>query len=230
MRVLDLCSGTHSIERWAREHGHDEEVEVVSVDIRVVPHCAPPTHLTDVLAWDYAAAYPPGHFDVVHASPPCTQYSIARTTAKTPRDYEKADAIVARCLEIVRYFDPPMWTMENPRTGYLKTREVVAGLPYVDVDYCQFGTPFRKPTRIWTNRPDTLADVATRCDPKTCPACPDGRRHRYAIASATGARMPGMNNWVAGRIPSALLEALYGNTDRWRTRSPAASPPTSRTS
>jgi hypothetical protein len=230
MRILDLCSGTHSIERWARESGRDD-VEVVSVDIRVVPNCSPPTHLEDVLAWDYASAYAPGHFDVVHASPPCTHYSIARTTAKTPRNFPLADSIVARCLEIIRYFDPLLWTMENPLTGYLKTRQVVAGLTYVDVDYCQFGTPFRKPTRFWTNRPDLLDGVRTRCDPNTCPACPEGTlKHRYALSSSAGRYMPGMNNWLAGRIPPPLLEAFYGNQEAWRTRSPAGLLQTSRTS
>ena len=39
--------------------------------------------------------------------------------------------------------------MENPQTGLLKEREVVAGLAYVDVTYCSCGYPYKKPTRIW---------------------------------------------------------------------------------
>ena len=32
----------------------------------------------DILVWD-AAVLPPGHFDLITASPPCTEYSIAKT-------------------------------------------------------------------------------------------------------------------------------------------------------
>eukprot|EP00969_Alexandrium_andersonii_P274960 12152174-Alexandrium_andersonii.AAC.1 len=49
------------------------------------------------------------------------------------------------------YLAPRLWFLENPDTRYLKTREVVAGLPYVRVDYCRYGAPRRKRTRLWTN-------------------------------------------------------------------------------
>ena len=41
--------------------------------------------------------------------------------------------------------------MENPESGLLKSREVVAGLPKRVVDYCKYGKPYRKRTAIWTN-------------------------------------------------------------------------------
>ena len=143
-RALFLCSGTGSVGKPFRESGW----EVVDVDrdgrfgAEVV---------VDILTWDYKAAYPQGHFDVIWASPDCTQYSRARTTAKTPRDLEGADRLVAKCREIIEYFQPGRWFVENPDTGLLKTREVVAGLPFVRVDYCMYGAPYRKRTRIWTN-------------------------------------------------------------------------------
>ena len=43
------------------------------------------------------------------------------------------------------------WFMENPESGLLKGREVVAGLPFRVVDYCKYGKPYRKRTAIWTN-------------------------------------------------------------------------------
>ena len=33
----------------------------------------------------------------------------------------------------------------------MKTRDVVRGIPYRDLDYCMYGAPYRKRTRIWTN-------------------------------------------------------------------------------
>ena len=106
----------------------------------------------DILKWDYKAAFPQGHWDAIWASPDCTQYSRARTTARKPRDLEGADKLVAKCLEIIDYSQPSVWFIENPDSGLLKTRAVVAGLPYVRVDYCMYsGCPYRKRTRIWTN-------------------------------------------------------------------------------
>ena len=50
--------------------------------------------------------YAAGHFDVVWASPDCTQHNRARTTAKTPRNFERADGLVKRCLELIRELQP----------------------------------------------------------------------------------------------------------------------------
>ena len=98
-RALFLCSGTGSVGRPFRAAGWD----VVDVDrdgrfgAEVV---------VDILAWDYRAAFPPGHFGVVWASPDCAQFSRARTTAKTPTDPEGAAALVAKCLEIMAHRAP----------------------------------------------------------------------------------------------------------------------------
>ena len=56
-----------------------------------------------------------------------------------------------RALEIMEHFDPLMWVIENPATGLLKTRPFMERLPWVDVTYCMYGTPYRKQTRLWTN-------------------------------------------------------------------------------
>ena len=71
--------------------------------------------------------------------------------------------------------------MENPQTGYLKTRPVVEWIPYRVVDYCQYarGTEFRgkyrKRTALWTNT--AWQPARPLCDPKTCHFCSDGRKH-----------------------------------------------------
>ena len=41
--------------------------------------------------------------------------------------------------------------VENPQTGLLKDREVMQGKPYTDIDYCKYGMPYRKRTRLWNN-------------------------------------------------------------------------------
>ena len=77
---------------------------------------------------------PPGYFHTIAAGIPCTELYQALTTR--PRDMEKPDALAQKTLEIIRYFQPQRWFMENPWNGWLPTREYMKGLPYVDVDYC----------------------------------------------------------------------------------------------
>ena len=60
-----------------------------------------------------------------------------------PRRLEEGDALVLRALEIMAHFDPLMWVIENPATGLLKTRPFMERLPWVDVTYCKYGTPYR---------------------------------------------------------------------------------------
>ena len=139
--LLELFSGTGSVGRSFRARGW----EVFSVDIDAA---AKPTLVANVLDLQWDAL--PVRVDCVWASPPCTHYSRARTKAKTPRDLEGSDAIVQKVLEIVGRYGVP-WFMENPESGLLKGRAVVAGLPFRVVDYCKYGKPYRKRTAIWTN-------------------------------------------------------------------------------
>jgi hypothetical protein len=142
-RLLELFSGTGSIGRSFRAIGWD----VTSVDMDPKSGA---TIITDVGSWNYAV-HEAGRFDCIWASPPCTHYSRARTTAKTPRDLEGSDRLVQRVLDIIQYHNPSSWFMENPQTGLLKDREVVKGLANSDTSYCRYGYPYKKATRIWHN-------------------------------------------------------------------------------
>ena len=144
MRLLELFSGTGSV-RKAVSHMFSE---VVSIDI--LPKFEA-TETIDILEWNYKK-YPVGYFDAVWASPPCVEYSKLKYISKAPRNLTLADSIVKRTLEILEYFNPERWFIENPQTGLLKDREFMWGLPYVDVDYCMYSDwGYKKKTRIWTN-------------------------------------------------------------------------------
>jgi hypothetical protein len=144
MRLLDLFSGTGSVANAAKERGW--ETTTLDRDL-------PADIKMDILNWDFKS-FPKDSFDYIHASPPCTHYSLARSTAKTPRDIEGSNLIVAKTLEIINYFNPKFFSMENPQSGFLKIQPVVSGLKFTDVDYCKYGKPFRKRTRFWNNFSD----------------------------------------------------------------------------
>ena len=159
LRMLDLFAGTGSIGREFEAWGY----EFVSVDI------LPKYQLTlccDVMVLKNWEAYPPQHFHVIACTPPCTEFSTAMT--RRERQLETADRLVQKALEIVDYFQPDFWFLENPRLGCLKSRPYMEGIPYLDVDYCQFATwGYQKPTRIWGSA--CLGQAApSLCDGKTC--------------------------------------------------------------
>jgi hypothetical protein len=148
----------------------------------------------------------PARVDAIWASPPCTQYSIARTKAKTPRDFASADALVRKTLEIVDAFPGVPFFIENPASGYLRTRPVMAGRPYRAISYCKYADhrfpKYRKHTAIWTNAdwwthrpPCRLGDRCAWCDAS-------GRHPEYA------------QRWRVQRggrlVPGSPLETLYG--------------------
>ena len=136
--LLELFSGTGSVGKVAELLGYS----VVSLDLKDAKIT------TDILEWDYAKL-DPDEIDIIWASPPCIEYSIAKTTGVRKIDY--ANRIVKKTLEITNYFKPKYWFIENPQTGLLKSQEFMSNLGFVDVDYCKYGFNYRKRTRIWNN-------------------------------------------------------------------------------
>jgi len=177
-RLLELFAGTQSIAKAFRAKGW----QTISLDIN--DKMAIPDILSDVLLWDHTA-FEPGYFDVVWASPVCTHYSIARTTAKTPRDLEFADSLVQRVLDLIAYFKPHIWLFENPYSGLLKSRPLVQGLPVKRLCYCRYGFQYRKETGIWTNLGDAWIPrpLCTKQDP--CEHVVNGRHPKTAQRAPT---------------------------------------------
>ena len=144
MRLLELFCGSGSIGYAFKAH----QWEVISLDNNPKSN---PTIKIDILEWDYKV-FKPDYFDAIWATPCCTQYSCARRGAKTPRDLEWADSLVLKTLEIINYFNPTSWFIENPQTGLLKERPFMKELNFTDLDYCRYcDWGYRKRTRIWSN-------------------------------------------------------------------------------
>ena len=138
MYLLELVSGSASVGTMARSLGFN----VISLDLKNA------NINTDILKWNYKE-FDKGHFNFIWASPPCTEYSRAKTTGI--RKIEYANSIVLKTIEIIKYFNPKYYVIENPQTGLLKHHEFMKELKFKDVDYCKYGFNYRKRTRLWNN-------------------------------------------------------------------------------
>jgi len=171
MRVLELFSGTESFSKVARKRGH--EAFTIDNDSQFNPDLC-----IDIL--DFNISMLPNKFkkpDIIWASPPCTQYSKAKSQGE--RDIEGANKIVLKTLRIIKELRPRIWIMENPATGKLIEQEFIKKLPFTDVSYCKYGLPYKKQTRIWTN----LKFKGKVCN-KDCKFLVDGLKNKRHIGSA----------------------------------------------
>ena len=164
----------------------------------------------DIMDWDYKQI-PSGHYDMIHASPPCTEYSIAKTTGR--RKIQEANKIVLKTIEIIDYFKPKVWFLENPATGLLNRQPFMKDLHYTDVDYCKYGMPYRKRTRLWNNLTNWQPRALCK---KDCKAM-NGNRHKQTAQSGSSKIVGGLRDKNSHkqselyRIPSELVEEILGS-------------------
>lgn len=128
--ILDLCGGTGAWSKPYVDRGYDvRNITLPDYDVRTY---RPPDGVYGILA-----------------APPCTMFSLARTRAKTPRDFRVGMKLAVACLNIIwecRYNNEIIfWCLENPR-GYLRQ---FLGKPAFTFDPCDFGDNYTKRTDLW---------------------------------------------------------------------------------
>lgn len=134
--ILDLCGGTGAWSKPYLDAGYD---------VRVITH---PKH--DLFDYEEWREFIPEIHGVLFA-PTCTMFSLARTTAKTPRDLKGAMKLVNRGLFIIQEIrtDPSnnmkFWAMENPM-GYLRQ---IIGKPALTFNPMDYGANYSKRTDLW---------------------------------------------------------------------------------
>lgn len=197
--LVELFCGTKSVGRAFEAAGW----RVTSVDIE---RKFEPTICKNVLELNPEDIV--GPVDLLWASPPCTHYSMARTTAKTPRDLEGSDRLVQKVLDLAAHWGCHYF-FENP-WGLLRTRAVVAGIPMRVCDYCRYNSDdshthrARKRTCIWTNT--SWIPERSLCR-KDCGFCEEGRHLDYAQRISTNGR-PKHSLAQLYAIPRALVDEL----------------------
>jgi hypothetical protein len=167
MKVLCLFEGIGSAKKVFESLGF----EVICVEINKKYN---PTILSDIMKWNYKDDYKPGDFDIITASPVCLYWSVLRNTwigrkCKSIHptevitkqhlldDIEKyGKPMVDRTLEILDYFKPTYWWIENPNSSsmwkYIEEKYNHLNFETYIFDYCKYSDyGYKKPTRFITN-------------------------------------------------------------------------------
>ena len=203
MNTLELFSGTRSVGKICDELGWSTiSLDLKDADINI-----------NILEWNYKE-FPPHHFDIIWASPPCAFFSSLRITnlgkpskkhggTIFTKEIIEADLhneglpILYKTLEIIDYFKPKYYFIENPQTGKMKN---YINRPFYDVDYCMYSNwGYRKRTRIWTN----LKEFTPKLCNKKCGNI-EGKSHIVKLGASNRTSLKDRY-----RIPPKLIEELF---------------------
>jgi len=224
MKVLEVFSGTHSVGKVARAKGW----EVLSLDIDGDADIN-----IDILKWDYKKDYKEGDFDIIWASPPCHTFSNCRRSWIGRKIKAFGDEIVTaelldadmiknglpllrKAQEIIDYFKPKFWFIENPQTS--KMKNFLSDLPFYDVDYCKYSDwGYRKRTRIWSN----VENFDPKLCNKDCENMFDPTKHKKDVDSSyknkNGNIKKRHKNSIGNTLGNKITKGSTGNlTDRYR--------------
>lgn len=205
MRVLELYKGTGSVGKVCEGLGWD----VISHDIEKKYN---PTICGDIMTWDYKKDFKPGDFDIITASPVCLYWSRLRNTwiGRKCKKIHPTEIItkehilndinnlgkpmVDKTFEIIAYFKPKYWWLENPKSSlmwkYIEEKYLHLNYEKYLFSYCKYSNwGYEKPTYFITNYKGVKAKICNKdCDNIiTIPTQPGAKHKGYGtpIKSAT---------------------------------------------
>jgi hypothetical protein len=144
--ILSLFDFTGEWSKPYREAGY----EVIQIDIK---------NGIDILKWNYKQ-FAPGYFKIILAAVPCTDYALSGAAWFEAKDNDgRTDAsqmLVAKTKEIIEYFKPEAWVIENPMSRIHKLNEWM-GQPILKFNPCDFAgyseipekNRYNKQTWLW---------------------------------------------------------------------------------
>lgn len=148
MKVLSLFDYTGNWSQPYRENGF----EVVQVELK---------HGINILEWDYTQIPKEEVFGIL-AAVPCTDFSLSGAAWFAAKDKDgRTDASIAlvkKTMEIINYFDPTFWVIENPMSRIHKLCPELGEVKFKfhPYEFAQYDpTPrnsqYQKTTWLWGN-------------------------------------------------------------------------------
>jgi hypothetical protein len=144
--VLSLFDYTGNWSKPYRDNGY----EVIQVDIELG---------TDILTWDYKR-YPKEQVKGILAACPCTDFSLSGAAWFAEKDADGRTAasieLVKKTWEIIQYFEPEFWAIENPMSRIHKLCPFIGDVkfkfhPYQFAQYDPIprNSQYQKQTWLW---------------------------------------------------------------------------------
>ena len=206
--VLDLFCGLGGFSA-AFEESDRWSVTTVDIEARFDPDIE--ADVFDLRPSEFETA-----FDVVLASPPCTQFSLAasryeRFVDGEPQTDAAADAValVYHTIGLIRGLNPAYWFVENPQ-GWL--RHVIDD-PEGRVTYCQYGTDWMKPTDLWGEHPPGLSYLSCSYGDGCHADNTDQDHGGLGNCNASGTRDPAERAKVPADLSAAIRDACEAGLD-----------------
>jgi len=218
MNILECFSGTGSVGKVAESLGWN----VISVD-----SVFPATHHCDIMDFDFKQ-YDKDYFQVIHGSPPCHTFShlqygwigrkvrgkLVTKESIIEKQEKEGLPLLNKLLEIIDYFKPRFYFIENPGTSRMKD---YISFPNYIVDYCMYSDwGYKKRTRVWTNLKTFVPKTCNgKCgnilqiDGKKLHSLNLGNTERKNIVKQHTGIKGDVSRFDAYRIPPALIEDLF---------------------
>ena len=206
MKVLELFAGSRSFSKVAEEMG----METFTTDIKDFDNI---DYVVDIL--DFVPMKVPFEPDIIWASPPCTYFSVASIGKHWYKDHTpkteqaKLGVKIIKCtLDIIKYFKPKYFFIENPR-GKLRKLDVIKGYGRTTVTYCQYGDKRMKPTDIWSNH---IADWFDTDAWKPRPMCKNGMPCHESAPRGSKTGTQGLKgNYERSIVPYELCKEILNS-------------------
>lgn len=220
MRVLDLFAGLKGWSEPWEGRGHD----IITLDNDPKFNC---DITVNILEFDYKML---PKIDVILASPPCEKFSTMgfqygwfdqfwrdgkwATVPMTP-EAELALELVERTVQIIKYFGPRWWVIENPKALLRKTDVIPEAWGPNEIWYCHYGEHRAKPTDLWGHFPKNFElkpPCHNRRESHTDPACCCKDHTAAPRGSRTGTQ--GMSRELSAKIPFPLADSVMRACER----------------